>query len=61
MSLVMAVLALMGVALLGFVAGLLIFNIKNRRCPQAGLTLRCPDCAATKSVSSVYDVQGGWR
>jgi hypothetical protein len=58
MSLVLAVPALVGVALLGFVAGLLSFKIKNRWCPHCGLTLRCPDCAGTASVPSVYDVQG---
>jgi hypothetical protein len=61
MSLVWAVPALVGVALLGFGAGLFSFKIKNRWCPSCGMTLRCPECALTKTVADVFRVRGTAR
>jgi NADH pyrophosphatase NudC (nudix superfamily) len=61
MSFLWAVPALLGVALLGFGAGLLSFKIKNRWCPSCGTTLRCPACAGTKSVPNALQVRGAAR
>jgi hypothetical protein len=36
--------ALVGVAFLGFAAGLFTFKVKSRWCPTCGARLRCPDC-----------------
>jgi hypothetical protein len=50
MSLSLALPALIGVALLGFLAGLFGLKLKSRWCPQCGLTLCCPECARLRST-----------
>jgi hypothetical protein len=40
--------ALFGVALLGFLAGMLTFKVKLRWCRACGATLTCPDCRVTR-------------
>jgi hypothetical protein len=51
MSLYMAVPALLGVAVLGWVAGMWTFKRSLCWCRSCGLTLRCPQCAATKATT----------
>jgi hypothetical protein len=51
MSLSFAVPALIGVAFLGFLAGLFSLRIKSRWCPRCGVTLRCPECAGYRGVA----------
>jgi hypothetical protein len=36
--------ALVGVALLGFMAGLFAFKVKSRWCPTCGSKFTCPAC-----------------
>jgi hypothetical protein len=36
--------ALVGIGLLGYLAGLLSFRVKSRWCKECGSTTRCPQC-----------------
>ena len=58
MSLSFAVPALIGIALLGFLAGLLSFKIKTRWCPNCGVTLECPECSGAKGTTNPIRVRG---
>jgi len=42
--------ALVGVGLLGYLAGLLSFRVKSRWCRECGSTTRCPRCNVTASI-----------
>jgi hypothetical protein len=42
--------ALVGVGLLGYLAGLLSFRVKSRWCRECGATTRCPRCHVTTSM-----------
>jgi hypothetical protein len=41
--------ALVGIALLGYAAGLLSFRVKSRWCKECGATTRCPECDAVRT------------
>ncbi|GAA5181550.1 hypothetical protein GCM10023322_16480 [Rugosimonospora acidiphila] len=51
MPLSLALPALVGVGLLGFLAGLFVLRVKSRWCPRCGVTLRCPKCAGLRGVA----------
>jgi hypothetical protein len=42
--------ALVGVGLLGYLAGLLSFRVKSRWCRECGSTTRCPRCNVSASI-----------
>ncbi len=58
MSLYLVVPALVGI---GFLLGFFSFKIRTRWCRHCGVTLRCPDCAGTRSVASPFRVRGAAR
>jgi len=42
--------ALVGVGLLGYLAGLLSFRVKSRWCRECGSITRCPQCKVAPSI-----------
>ena len=42
--------ALVGVGLLGYLAGLLSFRVKSRWCRECGATTRCPQCNIATTI-----------
>ena len=42
--------ALVGIGLVGYLAGLLSFRVKSRWCRACGATTRCPQCKVAPSI-----------
>ena len=53
---VVYVLTLIGVALLGFLAGLLTFKAKQRWCPTCGATLACLTCRQRPAAAPLGNI-----
>jgi hypothetical protein len=43
--------ALFGIAVIGYLAGILSFRVKSRWCRECGATTRCPECRVSPSAS----------
>ncbi|MEE6261612.1 hypothetical protein [Plantactinospora sonchi] len=56
------VMTLVAVGVLGFAAGLFLFRVKSRWCPQCGARLGCPDCRGRVPHPYLRNSRpGGWQ